>query len=65
MALEKLAVVATIFGSATIMTSVVATIAASLTQQDLTYFTSILNSVGLGMMSFGAGGILYVVTHGS
>jgi hypothetical protein len=65
MALEKLAVAAAIIGSATIMASVIATIAASLTEQDLTYFTSIMNSLGLGMMSFGAGGILYVVTHGS
>lgn len=65
MALEKISVVAAIVGTIVVMTSVVATIAANLTHQDLSYFTSVLNSVGLGMMSFGAGGILYVVTHGS
>jgi hypothetical protein len=64
MNIETASVWASLAGVALVMCATVAQVASGLSSQDLSYLTSILNSAGLGLMSFGAGGILYVITHG-
>jgi hypothetical protein len=64
MNLETVSVYAAFAGIAFIMASAAASVGSALTQSDLSHLTSILNSVGFGLMSFGAGGILYVAVHG-
>jgi hypothetical protein len=65
MNLETLSVYAGMCGVAVIFMSGAASIGSALTQADLSHFTSILNTLGFGLMSFGAGGILYTTFYGS
>jgi hypothetical protein len=64
MNIETISIYASVAGVVAIMASAAATIGAALTQGDLSHFTSILNTIGFGLMSFGAGGILYVTVNG-
>jgi hypothetical protein len=64
MNLQSVAVIAALTGAGFIVLSTVATVASGLAQHDLSNLTSIFNSIGFGLMSFGAGGILYTVSNG-
>jgi hypothetical protein len=64
MDIETVSVWASLAGVGFVMCATVTQVAGGLSSEDLSYLTSVLNSIGLGLMSFGAGGILYVITHG-
>jgi hypothetical protein len=64
MNLESISVWSSLLGVVFILLSIAAQIGSAVTQADLSAFTSWLNMIGFGLMSCGAGGILYVVMHG-
>jgi hypothetical protein len=64
MNLESASVLASLLGVGFILLSIAAQIGSALTQSDLSQFTSWLNLIGFGLMSGGAGGLIYVVMHG-
>jgi hypothetical protein len=65
MKLEKVSIWTAMIGVVILLASAAAYFSSLATGQEIGHLTAVLNSLGLAMISFGAGGILYATTFGN